>query len=72
MEKLGKDKACKKYIKATYNGKTVIARVTDECPECAEGSVDFSKGAFDSLGTQDQGRLTGMTWSFVDGPDEQH
>lgn len=45
-------------IKNTSNGKTVTAKVQDECPTCASsGSLDLSVAAFNAIGNPDTGVL---------------
>lgn len=51
-------------IKNTANGKTVTAKVADECPGCGYGSLDLSLGAFAAIGNYDTGVLP-ITWSFA-------
>lgn len=57
---------CGQYvnIKNTANGRTVTAIVADTCPGCGYGSLDLSLGAFDALGSRDQGVLP-ISWSFA-------
>ncbi|GAA5922744.1 RlpA-like double-psi beta-barrel domain-containing protein [Sporobolomyces koalae] len=51
-------------ITNTQNGKSIGATVADLCPGCGWGSLDLSLGAFDALGSRDQGVLP-ISWSFV-------
>jgi hypothetical protein len=37
-----KSKLCGQRIVLTARGKAVKATIQDECPECAEGSIDMS------------------------------
>ncbi|KAJ9105615.1 hypothetical protein QFC20_004295 [Naganishia adeliensis] len=49
----------------TDNGKTVSAKIADVCPTCPGNgeSIDLSIGAFQALGTLDQGMLN-IKWRF--------
>ncbi|PLW20050.1 hypothetical protein PCANC_10148 [Puccinia coronata f. sp. avenae] len=51
-------------IKNLANGRTVKAKVTDECPECHYGALDLSPAAFKALGNMDDGILP-ISWHFV-------
>ncbi|GAA5985194.1 hypothetical protein JCM5350_004267 [Sporobolomyces pararoseus] len=51
-------------IKNTSNGKTVKAKIQDECPSCSSGSLDLSVAAFKALGSMDAGVLP-ISWSFA-------
>ncbi|KAL8287007.1 hypothetical protein RQP46_004013 [Phenoliferia psychrophenolica] len=51
-------------ITNTANGKSVTAKVADECPGCSSKySLDLSTGAFDAIGDEDTGVLS-ITWYF--------
>jgi expansin (peptidoglycan-binding protein) len=52
-------------IENTDNGKTVVAKVADVCPTCTGNgeSIDLSVGAFQAIGTLDQGLLP-IRWHF--------
>lgn len=54
----GKESCCgrKLIITRTSTGKSIEATCWDECPTCASaGSLDLSIGAFNQLGTPDEG-----------------
>ena len=51
-------------IKNTKNGKSIKAKVVDECPGCASESLDLSPGAFSNLGNKEDGVLP-ITWSYT-------
>ncbi|PLW24172.1 hypothetical protein PCANC_04241 [Puccinia coronata f. sp. avenae] len=57
---------CHKTVSITNlaNGKTVKAKVTDECPPCGYGSLDLSPSAFKALGNMDDGILP-IAWQFA-------
>ncbi|KAA1094623.1 hypothetical protein PGT21_026961 [Puccinia graminis f. sp. tritici] len=57
---------CHKTVSITNkaNGKTVKAKVTDECPPCGYGSLDLSPSAFKALGDMDEGILP-ISWEFA-------
>lgn len=58
---------CNKQIRATYQGKTVTATITDRCEACAETDIDFTPSLFKELTNGDLGigRLFGLTWEWV-------
>lgn len=56
---------CKKKIRATYQGRSVDVMVVDRCVGCDRYSLDFTLAAFQKLGRQEEGRLHGMTWTFL-------
>ncbi|CAO1630160.1 unnamed protein product [Parajaminaea phylloscopi] len=62
-------KLCNKQIKITSGGKSVYAKITDQCPagECQPGSLDMSPAVFKKLADLNVGRLTDLKWAFVDG-----
>ncbi|PLW34210.1 hypothetical protein PCASD_15019 [Puccinia coronata f. sp. avenae] len=51
-------------IKNKSNSKVVKAKVTDECPSCAYGSLDLSPAAFQALGDLDTGVLP-ISWEWA-------
>ncbi|EFP93821.1 uncharacterized protein PGTG_19856 [Puccinia graminis f. sp. tritici CRL 75-36-700-3] len=51
-------------IKNEATGKTVSAKVTDECPGCGFGSLDVSPSVFQAIGSLDQGVLP-ISWQFA-------
>ncbi|EIN07546.1 hypothetical protein PUNSTDRAFT_103565 [Punctularia strigosozonata HHB-11173 SS5] len=57
---------CFAMITITVNGKTAQAQITDECPGCPYGGLDFSRGLFDHFADESVGVLYGE-WSFNDG-----
>lgn len=65
---------CNKKVKITSGGKTVEAKITDECPadECTEGSLDMSPAVFKELAELSVGRLTDLKWAFMDGDDDSN
>ncbi|KAF9533466.1 RlpA-like double-psi beta-barrel-protein domain-containing protein-containing protein [Crepidotus variabilis] len=54
---------CFETITITVNGKTAQATVTDECPGCPLGGLDFSRGLFEFFASESAGVLTG-DWIF--------
>ncbi|GAA5972621.1 hypothetical protein JCM11641_002941 [Rhodosporidiobolus odoratus] len=56
---------CGKTVKIrASNGKSITAKVADECPSCVStGSLDLSVGAFKSLASLDAG-VVSLSWSF--------
>ncbi|KAJ3719877.1 hypothetical protein C8R42DRAFT_101846 [Lentinula raphanica] len=60
---------CYKMVSLSYQGKTVTAQVTDQCPTCAYGQLDLTYSLFASLSGGDPneiGEMHGGTWSFID------
>lgn len=57
---------CGAYIRATGPKGTVTVRITDECPECRPGDVDFSEQAFALIADPAAGRVP-ITWQLVPG-----
>lgn len=51
------------YIQNESNGKSVRAKVTDECPPCDYGSLDLSASVFQELGDLDTGVLP-ISWHY--------
>jgi expansin (peptidoglycan-binding protein) len=58
--------ACGGYIRATGPKGTVTVRITDECPECKPGDVDFSAEAFALIADPVAGRVP-ISWQLVAG-----
>ncbi|EGN95476.1 hypothetical protein SERLA73DRAFT_76576 [Serpula lacrymans var. lacrymans S7.3] len=65
-EQYGNGEYCFQMITITYNGITNQAQITDECPGCPYGGLDFSQGLFQAFADISQGVLYG-TWTFDDG-----
>ncbi|OAV93436.1 hypothetical protein PTTG_01597 [Puccinia triticina 1-1 BBBD Race 1] len=57
---------CHKFvvIKNKANNKVVKAKVTDECPSCAYGSLDLSPATFKALGNLDTGVIP-ISWHWA-------
>jgi hypothetical protein len=53
-------------LKSTDQGKSVTVAITDRCTGCALTDLDFSPSAFDQLADESIGRLSGMTWDWLD------
>ncbi|KAA1098294.1 hypothetical protein PGT21_032872 [Puccinia graminis f. sp. tritici] len=51
-------------IKNNANNKVVKAKVTDECPSCAYGSLDLSPATFEALGNLDTGVIP-ISWDWA-------
>ncbi|KAG2077991.1 hypothetical protein BDR04DRAFT_439736 [Suillus decipiens] len=58
---------CFQMITITVNGLTAQAQITDECPGCPYGGLDFSEGLFEFFASLGTGVLTG-DWSFGSAP----
>lgn len=63
----GSGSYCFQMITITVNGLTAQAQVTDECPGCPYGGLDFSEGLFEFFSPLGTGVLTG-DWSFGSAP----
>lgn len=57
---------CGKSITISYNGKSAVATIQDECPTCGYGELDLSEGLFDHFADESMGQFYG-SWSFNDG-----
>ncbi|PWN36085.1 uncharacterized protein FA14DRAFT_190001 [Meira miltonrushii] len=55
---------CGHQIRIFKNGKTAIASITDECNECAQGSLDMSPTLFKYFVDLQVGRTT-VEWEFI-------
>jgi len=53
-------------VENTQNGATAVAKVRDECPGCAEGSLDMSPDLFKAISTGglDEGVFP-IKWSWL-------
>jgi len=56
--------ACGERIVVTGPKGTVSVRITDQCPECAEGNVDLSAQAFAQIADPAAGRVA-ISWQVV-------
>ncbi|KNZ45742.1 hypothetical protein VP01_784g10 [Puccinia sorghi] len=56
---------CGKKIRASYKGNSVDVTVVDRCEGCGYDSLDFTITAFEQLGSKEEGRLHGMTWTWI-------
>ncbi|KAE8231475.1 hypothetical protein CF326_g3508 [Tilletia indica] len=55
---------CGRTVAVTSRGKTIYAKVADECPGCPSGSLDISRGMFKKYANLDVGVLP-ISWRFV-------
>ncbi|HEX8866623.1 MAG TPA: cysteine/serine endopeptidase inhibitor [Lentzea sp.] len=61
------DRLCRNvFVVATFNGKTVRARVRDKCMGCGRDHIDLSLPAFRKLADPDRGVIN-LKWKFVRG-----
>lgn len=58
---------CGAYVAVTGPEGTVIVRITDKCPACAQGDLDLSRQAFAEIADPAAGRVP-ITWQIVAGP----
>lgn len=56
--------ACGEAIVVTGPKGTVTVRITDQCPECAEGDIDLSAQAFARIADPAAGRVA-ISWQLV-------
>ncbi|TFY79376.1 hypothetical protein EWM64_g4635 [Hericium alpestre] len=54
---------CWKKITITYQGKSAQATIVDECPGCAYGALDLSRGLFDYFAPESTGVIY-ADWEF--------
>ncbi|KAH0838319.1 hypothetical protein J3R83DRAFT_6597 [Lanmaoa asiatica] len=54
---------CFEMITITINGKTAQAQITDQCPGCSVGGLDFSQGLFEYFAPLSEGEIYG-SWSY--------
>jgi expansin (peptidoglycan-binding protein) len=61
--------ACGAYVEVTNlnNGKKVVVRIDDQCPNCAAGHIDLAQTAFAKISDISAGIIP-ITWKYVDGP----
>lgn len=64
-----KQSDCFKWITVTANGKSVSAQITDACPGCPYGALDFSPAVFNQFASPSEG-IFQMTWSLGGGGDD--
>ncbi|KAK0544013.1 hypothetical protein OC846_006212 [Tilletia horrida] len=55
---------CGRRVAVTHAGKTIIATVADECPECPSGNLDISRGMFARWADLGVGELA-ISWHFI-------
>ncbi|KAH0370738.1 hypothetical protein KCU65_g2340, partial [Aureobasidium melanogenum] len=56
---------CGKYVTITgKDGKTYQAKVVDRCVGCAEADLDLSQGFFNTVTSNGDGRVSGMSWTW--------
>ncbi|KAF9065300.1 RlpA-like double-psi beta-barrel-protein domain-containing protein-containing protein [Rhodocollybia butyracea] len=60
----GNGEFCFQMITITVGSQTTQAQITDECPGCPFGGLDFSEGLFQFFSPLSVGVLTG-SWDFV-------
>jgi len=57
---------CNKKVTARYKGKSVTVALTDRCAACKVTDLDFSPAAFNKIADPALGRISGMTWDWLD------
>jgi len=57
---------CFETITVTVNGKSTQAQISDMCPTCPPGGLDFSQGLFEYFAPTAQGELQG-SWTYGSG-----
>ncbi|KAI0417439.1 carbohydrate-binding module family 63 protein [Xylaria grammica] len=58
---------CGACLQVTANGKSIIAMIVDQCPECDAGHLDLFENAFDALSPSSSDPLS-TSYTFVDCP----
>lgn len=57
---------CGKKLSVSYGSTTITVQVLDKCMGCEDVfALDFSPSAFSAIANQSQGRIQGVTWSFL-------
>ncbi|KAE8323321.1 hypothetical protein BDV39DRAFT_182287, partial [Aspergillus sergii] len=56
------DSDCGRMVTVHYNGKVVSGKVVDKCMGCDSTSIDLSRHFFNSLASEDAGRLYNVEW----------
>jgi expansin (peptidoglycan-binding protein) len=56
--------ACGSCARVSGPGGEITVRIVDLCPECPEGNLDLSPGAFELIAPLEQGRVP-ITWRYV-------
>ncbi|KAL8953725.1 MAG: hypothetical protein Q9222_000407 [Ikaeria aurantiellina] len=57
---------CGRQAEISLNGKTVTGKLVDKCGGCQGQSIDLSHKLFQALASEDKGRISGVSWKFID------
>lgn len=57
---------CGRQAEISLNGKTVVGKLVDKCGGCEGQSIDLSHSLFDALAPESKGRISDVTWHFID------
>ncbi|KAL8822031.1 MAG: hypothetical protein Q9223_000022 [Gallowayella weberi] len=57
---------CGRSAEVTLNGKTVVGKLVDKCGGCEGQSIDLGHKMFQALADESKGRISGVTWRFID------
>ncbi|KAG8973893.1 hypothetical protein FRC05_008115 [Tulasnella sp. 425] len=60
---------CGRKVRISYQGKSAVATIKDECPGCPFGALDMSKGLFQHFTDLGTGEFT-MNWDYVGSGDD--
>ncbi|KAF8882843.1 riboflavine-aldehyde-forming enzyme [Infundibulicybe gibba] len=60
----GNGENCRRNIRVTFQGRSVVAKVEDKCPVCVTGAIDLSPAAFNQLADPSVGRIQ-VDWDFI-------
>jgi len=59
-----KNTLCGTQVSITFGGKSVVATIVDECPDCGFGALDMSPAVFKQLANLSVGVIS-VKWSFL-------
>ncbi|KAL8802600.1 MAG: hypothetical protein Q9182_003690 [Xanthomendoza sp. 2 TL-2023] len=57
---------CGRSAEVTLDGKTVVGKLVDKCGGCKGQSIDLGHKMFQALADERKGRISGVTWRFID------
>ena len=57
---------CGRRAEVTLDGKTVVGKLVDKCMGCTGQDIDLSHKMFQALADEGRGRVSGVSWKFID------
>ncbi|KAL8694731.1 MAG: hypothetical protein Q9218_000657 [Villophora microphyllina] len=57
---------CGRQAEITLDGKTAVGKLVDKCGGCKGQDIDLSHALFDELAPEAKGRISGVSWKFID------